>query len=268
METLKFNDFEAYKGTSIPKGKTVTFQLIGIMDDPDNPGRKIIPRQFIRPKDSVFIDGKVHEIAVITNENKGDIQFDTELMFGPENGGKIVLRSGSPVDEKRYPFLKFSNQNASNEYRDESILPIFKEVDFEADENTKFEIAEAEAKAQTTILALNEAQLKAVGEALKVPATLSSKATKMMILDFVKQDASKVLAVLEGVAEEETGASSDLKQLNEKFKKKVLKNDKEAKQVLFDGKVIYTYLTEELDKEDMLQVMKTTDSALLEEILK
>lgn len=264
-----FNDFKEYKDLSIPKGKMVVFQLLGIMKDPDNPGRNIIPRYFIRPKDSVVIDGKVHDIAVITNQTKEGYTFDSDLSFTPESGGKLILRSGTATDEKRYPFLKLCNTNASNPYRDQSVTPIFREVDYEADENAKFDVVEAEAKALGTVISLNESQIKELGKELGLLETLSIKATKMMLIDFVKQDASKVLAALENLSDgEDSIENSELKALNQKFKKRALLNNKDAKEVTFNGKVVYTYLTDELDKEEMLALLKSTDAILLGEILK
>ena len=261
------NEFKEFKETVIPKGQIVQFVALNIKEDLENPGRTIYPLMFLSPRDSIFFNNKIEEIGVVIGGTKENPIYDT-IVFKPESDGKITLNSGNPIDEKRYAYLTFSNYNESNPHRNKDVTPLFRLLDVQKEEEELFDLAELEDSTIALVYTLSKKQLQAVSAVLDFnTAGLSDKAIMMNLRGLAKTQ-SKVLndAINKiGKKEGEQPVDDNLKKLNQAFLKRRIKNDKEAKEVWFDSIKVFTYTSEELDKQELLDSL--TNDGTIKDVL-
>lgn len=250
------NDFKQFKETKIPKGKQVIFELLSIVDDPINKGLKIIPLTLIPPKDVIIFEGDMHEIgAVLSFGIDGTPNYEYDLMFLPQSGGKLVLESGNIRHEVIYKFLKWSNFNASNIHRDASKQAIFRELNPEKEAAERLESKETTIKVKSHIQNLNPEEVKELGTAFGVEG-------KEALYDLADTKASAILSSIEML-----GGKDILKMINKAVQRKKLITDYVGKTVSFSKKVIFTYEGEDWDRQALIDELEATDNELLDAII-
>jgi hypothetical protein len=250
------NDFKQFKETKIPKGKQVIFELLSIANDPINKGLKIIPLTLIPPKDVIIFEGEMYEIgSVLSFGIDGTPNYEFDLMFLPQSGGKMVLESGNIRHEVIYKFFKWSNFNASNIHRDPSKQAIFRELNPEKEDAERLESKETTIKVKSMIQNLNPEEVKELGTALNVVG-------KEGLYDLADTKASAILSVIETL-----GGKDVLKMVNKAVQRKKLITDYVAKTVSFNKKVIFLYEGEDWDRQALITELEATDPDLLDAIL-
>lgn len=113
-----YNQIKEYNTLHIPEDYVV-FESLKIKEDPDNPGYKIAPQERVTPSEEIFYDSKTHLICCIESTTKNidgsdNVIYDNNMHFTKQNGWRIILRKGVPLDEKRYKFLMLNPKNKNN----------------------------------------------------------------------------------------------------------------------------------------------------------
>lgn len=119
---------------ALKPGEKAVFRILNIRYDPDTPNQLMIPLiTFIRPKQRIVdptcrTKDKIVTIAHVVEENmEGDAKLE-HPKFTHSEGGYKVLFGNNPKDVDEYQFLKMCNENATNEYRNQNVVPVFEEV--------------------------------------------------------------------------------------------------------------------------------------------
>ncbi len=264
----KINDFKKFKDLKIPTGKSVQFRLLNIKEDELNKGRMIIPQTSVPFKDVIIIDGQIQEIgSVVSYNEKGEPIFDYEMIFKQDNGGLITLTSGVILDEIRYPFLKLCNYNESNPDRDTSKVAIFKEFNPDAEVDDKVAKEELIIKAKGLIAVLKESEIKDLATSFGLAADRAN-VLKSALYGICEKDPNAVLAKLEEKASDKE-ENSNLKAVNQAFKRKKLVDDKVKTKVMFGDIEVFNYEHSQiLDKSELVSYLEKENPELLKAIIK
>ena len=250
------NNFKGIKETTIPKGKQVVFELLNIVEDPINPGLKIIPRTQIPAKEVIYIDGEIQEIgAVLSTMPDGTHTLFSDIMFTPENGGRKILESGNTTDEIVYKLLKWSSFNATNPHRDPSKMAIFREVDAEKEEREREQLEENVIKAKGLIQNLNKEEIANLGKTFNVSG-------KSGLYKVAETQAQAILDIVETVAKAQ---SPNI--IVTAIKKRKIIVDYVNKTIKFNNKPIYTFTGSEVDKKELADYLQENSPDIFEEIV-
>jgi hypothetical protein len=117
--------------------EVATFQLLSRPQDPDNPGRLRLPFiTFIKPVQRI-VDPTSKDLRYISlgnvNQEYSDeaghlITKTPHPAFFASTQGVKVLHGNRESEVNEYHFLCLCNENASNENRDENVVPVFEQV--------------------------------------------------------------------------------------------------------------------------------------------
>tara|TARA_R110002072_G_scaffold29118_2_gene92658 strand:+ start:625 stop:1467 length:843 start_codon:yes stop_codon:yes gene_type:complete len=138
MET-EFNNYPAWMKK--PFDKTIIYTFNDIKQDPDNPGRYLIPfiyqfklSDYIVVTDEDGTNSRPIHIGYINKTNSdGTIMFGQDLFFSKENFGRIVLDPKRASDHAKFMFMEYSNMNANNPNRDVKTAPVWKREDLQVE---------------------------------------------------------------------------------------------------------------------------------------
>jgi len=194
MEQVKYNDFKAYNDQRIPKGETIVYELLAVKKDTVT-GNVSCPRVYIRPTDTVMVDGDIEQIACIKNFNPdGSPNFDLEVAFHIENLGQIQLRSGDIASERQFKFLSYCNGNASNAKRSEAEAPIFKLLESPSVvAEREFTRLKQVSEANSIVFAMNTKELKTIIADLSIVSGDSNAEMALAIKAVAEKDPSSIL---------------------------------------------------------------------------
>lgn len=267
MQEKQFNNFKEYKETKIPVGKTVVFELLNIKDDEYNKGRKIVPLTFIPPKDIIYVNSEIREIAAIVSEGpNGTYTLDQEIKFSPESGGRLVLTSGVIQDEIRYPYLIHSNFSVSNPNRDPKKDAIYRLVEPEKEAAEKLAEEELLIEAKGLIRLLKDSEIKEAAKALNITDDTVT-VLKRALYGAADINPKKVTDTINGLGKKEV--SSTEPDTGNIFRKKILVDSKTEFTVTFNGDIIYDYSAEKiLDKPKLFEYLKENKPEVWEQIIK
>ena len=263
----KINDFKEFKDLKIPSGKSVQFRLLNIKEDELNKGRMIIPQTSVPFKDVIMREGEIQEIgSVVSYNEKGEPIFDYEMMFKQDNGGLITLNSGVVLDEIRYPFLKLCNYNISNPKRDKSKVAIFEEFNPDLEIDDKVLKEELTIKAKGFVALLKESEIKELAASFEL-APDRTNVLKNTLYGICEKDPSAVLAKLEETASDKE-ENSNLKAINQAFKRKKIVDDKVKTKVMFGDVEVFNYEHSQiLDKSELVSYLEKENPELLKAII-
>ncbi len=206
-ESKFLNNFENEQALStlfpFGPGDTAIFQLLDRREDPDNPGRLLVPfmymvrcRQRINdPTRSDKSKSRYITVANITQEyqdEKGQLVTKSPhpIFYGNLQGIKI-LNGDREADVNEYQFLRMCDENASNENRDKNRTPIFEEL------NPEKQAAADRLDRQTRYMAIDKAKRMSESEAREFAASMAWDSTQKIdiirnqIEDFAEQDAAE-----------------------------------------------------------------------------
>lgn len=110
--------------------KPVTFELVGVKMDPENPKKKLLPRSKNVPSISrtVFKDAKgVSTPVTLAYIVDGEIARDIE--FGLINDGVITLFPDADRAIEKFNYMNYCSFNESSKWRVSNVKPMFRRVD-------------------------------------------------------------------------------------------------------------------------------------------
>jgi hypothetical protein len=129
IKTKEFNNIE--KPPMLKRDEVKVFQYLNVKNDPQNPGKKIMPSVAMMPKvDRIYdpVSEDYVDIAAIKNLGVGGKPILNTIAFYKELEGKLLLRGNKTGDLEIFQYLMLSNYNKSNENRDKSVVPLFELV--------------------------------------------------------------------------------------------------------------------------------------------
>lgn len=246
MKKEDFNQWDGFEKTTIPHGKTIVLQVIGIVDDPipENKGQKIIPNVNIRPTCTIFRDGKTYNMAAIESVDVlGGVTL-SHIFFSGASGGVIRLRSGNPTDERWWKYLSICDENESNPNRNINIEAKFKVLDEEKESGDLISEAKKINDAKTLILSSEDSVVNAIGKALD-SIGVNTNDTRLKLLKLAEKKAGEIIAANESKVEIPK-AEKDLKgdllaPIKKAVKDGLFKVDKETQKVTFTGDSSFEY---------------------------
>lgn len=170
MKKEDFNQWEGFENITIPHGKTIALQVLGIVDDPipENKGQKIIPNANVRPTCTIFRNGKTYNMAAIESVDVlGNITL-SHIFFSGSAAGVIRLQSGNAEDERKWKYLSICDENESNEHRNMNITPVFRVLDVDKETETLFDNAKKVNDAKNFAFNAEESAVRAMAKELQI----------------------------------------------------------------------------------------------------
>ena len=134
MKFNEYNKFSKQYEKVLKPGEYATYRLLNIKEnDPDNPGKPLIPAAVMIPSTDKIYDKKVEDfvdIAFLDRPDKdGEAEFGN-IVFTRAGLGILHLNGNNAMHRKMYQFMEICNFNASNEDRNpQEGEPIFYKVD-------------------------------------------------------------------------------------------------------------------------------------------
>ncbi len=261
---LKINDFQKYEETRIPKN-TVTFELLDIKPDPDNKGLLLGSWHYVRPYDTIEVDGKFHNIGIVQTYNAdGSYVLNSNVSFPPSERFRLTLSKGNPIHEEIYRFMFWSNENESNPNRRQDVVPVFKEVNVVAFAKSEVEKKKALFEAQKLFFAMKDDEVKNVANLLGIPSNDDIEVVKNNLLLKVENATDVFLKV----AQKAPDTLDDLVLVKSAVKDGLLKIDKEAKRVTFgdDNRVVLEYFGKTVKEDEILKALQEKHPDVLEAV--
>lgn len=263
---IKINDFQKYEETRIPKtSKTVTYELLDIKPDPVNKGLLLGSWHYIRPYDTIEVDGKFHNIGIVQKYNAdGTHVLNSNVSFPPGSRFRLTLEQGNPEHEEIYRFLEWCNENESNPNRRQSVFPVFKKVNMLAFAKSENEKAKALFDAQAIFFAMKDAEIRNVANLLGVPSNDDLEIVRNSLRLKVENSTDLFLKT----AQKPTDTIDELVLVKAAIKDGILKVDKEVKTVMFgdDNKVILEYFGNRVKEDEILKALQEKHTDVLEAV--
>lgn len=221
MKADQYNNFSPSLKRMMKPDERATYRVLNIRQDPDNPGKFLIPAAYQIPSTDVIFDEKKMEFVTIAaierQDNEGNAVF-LNIVFTAANLGCLFLNGNNPTHQKIYQFLELCNYNESNPNRNSDSDPIFSRVDTKkeaADERTMRKLI---VKAVNLALELDDSKAKEVALALGIEAD-SMEEIRNELEDFAGENPNDFLTIVERAS---LGAEAILK---EATKKGIIKNN-------------------------------------------
>jgi hypothetical protein len=200
MEAKNYNNYPEGTVKKLGRNQTVTYRILNIKPDEDNPGSFVMPFIVNVPSTDAIYDEKSEEwydIAYITQVKAGGEAVLGDISFEKSNAGTLTLKGSNARDQKIYEYLELCNYNVSNPNRDTSKMSLFKKIDSTADAENKRQMR------RVHIDALNKAADMTDDEARFIAASLGfSMKTKIQELrnkieEYAEDNPQEFLAVFE-----------------------------------------------------------------------
>lgn len=239
MKAVDFNLFSEKMVRKLGPKERATYRLHNVRNDPDNPGRLLVPSaELIRSTDEILDQGtgEFVKIAAIERTNKdGDAEF-ISIVFNAQNLGYLFLDGGNPVHQRIYQFVELCNENSSNPNRNEEVKPIFYRVEPKKEAKLERSIRKVIAKAVNLALELDDIKAREVALAVGIEAE-SDEELRNELEDYAGENPEEFLEIVERASLANETALKDA------VKKNIIKNDVNAScfKWVETGKVIFTY---------------------------
>jgi hypothetical protein len=260
MKAENLNNFKKFDDIKLPAGKTVVFEVLGIRNDPDNFGRKIIPTQLLRPFDMIMVDDEPKQIAAIERLGEdGQAILDVEMIFNPANHGRIFLEASKPKDHIRYKFMTLCNYNESNPNRDKSIEPIFRLVDEEKEATLELEKEQENFKSLEAFFILRDDEVGIISKLVGIDGEVS--VIKPRLLEWVKGNPNKFKSIVDGIKD----IVPEVALVQYGLANELLIDNKMAGEITYGpdkGKVVFTY-DGELDVLQLANALKKENPEII-----
>ena len=278
---MRASDYNNYpEWMKKPFTERVIYIYNDIEQDPDNPGRYIIPASYqFRLRDQIVVTDKngtnprpIH-IAYSKGVNAdGTLVLGQDLFFSDDNFGRIVLDPKKASDHAKFMYMEYSNMNGSNPNRDESVKIIWTKQDLEV----KAKASRVDRKARKEAM-LEAAQLSPymIEVLIDVLGTSSDKEKseeeqRDIIEDIAETDPKTFLAAVKSSLSEiisTTKKAKDLGIIKNDFKKQAFISQPDD-EVIFSTKGLDKKKTYELFAKFLQEnpkVLKTIESKVLME---
>jgi len=251
-----------------------------IKKDPDNPGRYIIPYMYqFKLTDQIIVtdeDGTNQRpiyIAYSKGDNAdGSINFGRDLFFSSEGFGRIVLDPKRASDHAKFMFMEYSNMNATNKNRDESVPAIWRKEDLEVKAKASRVDRKARKEAMLEASQLSPYMVEVLIDVLGSTSDKekSEEEQRDLIEDIAETDPKTFLAAVKSSLSEiisTTKKAKDLGIIKNDFKKQAFISQPDD-EVIFSTKGLDKKKTYELFAKFLQEnpkVLKTIESKVLME---
>lgn len=259
---LKINNFDAYQETKMPKGTTVTYELLDIKPDPDNKGMLTGAWKYLRPFDTIEHKDKFYDIGIVLSSSvDGSYTLNQQVSFMPSERFRITLTAGNPVHEEIYKFLEWCNENESNPNRREDVPAVFKKINKVAFAKSAVDAKKALFDAQAIFFAMKEDETRNVANLLGIPSQDDLEVVKSNLLLKIENNADAFLKVAKK-APETLGA---LVLVKKAIKDGLLKVNKELKTVNFgdDNRVVFEFYSTSVKEAELLADLEKNNPDVL-----
>lgn len=243
MKAENLNNFKKFKDLKMPN-KVVIFELLGIKEDPENFGRKIIPAVALRPLDVIMVDGEPESIACIESVNHDGVATLESVIFSGYSHGRVFLDPTNPMDHMRYKFMTLCNYNASNPDRNPNVEPVFRLVDEEKEAKAKLEIEAKDNKALELFFVLKDSEVATIGGLIGLQG--EDAVMKVNLLNWLKENPNKFTKLVDGIKE----IAPEMEMVLYGLKNQLLIDNKVTREILYGpdkDKVVFSYDGEEVD---------------------
>jgi len=256
---MKNSDYNNYpEWMKKPFTKTVIYTYHDIIKDPDNPGRYIIPASYqFKLRDQIVVtdeDGTnprpIH-IAYSKGANAdGSIILGQDLFFSSDNFGRIVLDPKRASDHNKYMFMEYSNMNASNPNRDQSIPALWKKEDLEVKAKVSRVDRKARKEAMLEALQLSPHMIDVLVSVLgsRSDKDKSEEEKRDMIEDIAEKNPAKFLAAVK------SNLSKIIQTIKEAKEIGIIRNDIKKQQFVFMPEEDLILSTKGFDKKKIYEL--------------
>lgn len=239
MKASEYNLFSEKMVRKLGARERATYRLHNVRNDPDNPGRLLVPSaELIRSTDEIIDQGtgEFVRIAAIERANADGTPEFISIVFSAQNLGYLFLDGGNPVHQRIYQFLELCNENSSNPNRNQDVPAIFYRVDAQKEAKSERNLRKLIVKAINLALELDDTKAREVALALGIDAE-SNEELRNELEDYAGDYPEEFLEVVERASLANETALKDA------VKKNIIKNDVNAScfKWVETGKVIYSY---------------------------
>ena len=256
---MKATDYNKYpEWMKKPFTKTAIYTYNDIKKDPDNPGRYIIPYMYqFKLTDQIIVtdeDGTNQRpiyIAYSKGANAdGSIIFGQDLFFSAEGFGRIVLDPKKASDHAKFMFMEYSNMNATNTNRDESIPAIWKKEDLEVKAKVSRVDRKARKEAMLEALQLSPHMVDVLVSVLgsRSDKDKSEEEKRDMIEDIAEKNPAKFLAAVK------SNLSKIIQTIKEAKEIGIIRNDIKKQQFVFMPEEDLILSTKGFDKKKIYEL--------------
>lgn len=145
--------------------KPVTFKLVNIKEDPENPGHFLMPRFTNIPATSqVVFNNEVVNLAYIERyDANGDPVFgDRSLLLGMHNNGEIYLDPSRAKDRKLFEYINHCHWNRSSKYTNESSQHVVYKFDLDEIANSRVSSRNSLKESLRFIMSASDIEIKSL----------------------------------------------------------------------------------------------------------
>lgn len=200
MRADYYNKISSKLEKKLNRNETVTYRILNIRPDDENPGGFLMPYSVNVPStDSVYDPGTDEwvDIAIINQVRADGEAVLGDISFEKSNAGTLTLKGSNPAHQKIYQYLEICNFNKSNPNRATSKMAIFKKIDSKSD-------AEQERRDRLTYLealnraaALSDEDMRYVASSLGIKLRGTNVEIRNKVEEFAEEHPEDFLAVIE-----------------------------------------------------------------------
>lgn len=200
MRADYYNKISSKLEKKLNRNETVTYRILNIRPDDENPGGFLMPYSVNVPStDSVYDPGTDEwvDIAIINQVRADGEAVLGDISFEKSNAGTLTLKGSNPAHQKIYQYLEVCNFNQSNPNRATSKMAIFKKIDSKSD-------AEQERRDRLTYLdalnkaaALSDEDMRYVASSLGIKLRGTNVEIRNKVEEFAEEHPEDFLAVIE-----------------------------------------------------------------------
>lgn len=200
MRADYYNKISSKLEKKLNRNETVTYRILNIRPDDENPGGFLMPYSVNVPStDSVYDPGTDEwvDIAIINQVRADGEAVLGDISFEKSNAGTLTLKGSNPAHQKIYQYLEICNFNKSNPNRATSKMALFKKIDSKSD-------AEQERRDRLTYLealnkaaALSDEDMRYVASSLGIKLRGTNVEIRNKVEEFAEEHPEDFLAVIE-----------------------------------------------------------------------
>lgn len=171
---MKASDFNLLSEKMIRKLKPnerATYRVLNVRQDPDNPGRFLMPAALQIPSTDIIYDKGKEDFVPIAAIERTDLDGNPiyiNIVFSASNAGYLFLDGTNAVHQKIYQYIEICNYNESNPDRNQDFETFFSRIDAQKEAKTERNIRKLIVKAVNLAVEMDDLKAKEVAMALGI----------------------------------------------------------------------------------------------------
>lgn len=171
---MKASDFNLLSEKMIKKLKPnerATYRVLNVRQDPDNPGRFLMPAALQIPSTDIIYDKGKEDFVPIAAIERTDLDGNPiyiNIVFSASNAGYLFLDGTNAVHQKIYQYIEICNYNESNPDRNQDFETFFSRIDAQKEAKTERNIRKLIVKAVNLAVEMDDLKAKEVAMALGI----------------------------------------------------------------------------------------------------